>query len=231
MPKRNQSHDDIAGFTLLELLIAMTITLVLLGVASGILASSFRIRTRENQKTEALADAQRGLNLITREVANSGYGLTDNGIVSADSGLTSIRVRANLNASDGEITSSLATDKDEDVKYMLYTDSGNSYIVRLDVNVAAQEMVLANRVDALNIRYYPDRVYYTTSTCDVTNVVDASGNPISEVTQKSNAKYIVISVCVTLPAVGTPGSNGYQPDSRVQLVSDATLRNSDLVNY
>ena len=229
MPTRN--HNDISGFSLFELLIAMTITLVLLGVASGILASSFKIRTRENLKTEALADAQRGLNLITREVANSGYGLIDNGIVSTDSSLTSIRVRANLNASDGEVTSNSATDKDEDVKYMLYTDSGNSYIVRLDVNVAAQEMVLANRVDALNIRYYPDKVYYLTANCDISNVVDGAGNPISEVTQKSNARYIVVSVCVTLPAVGTPGSDGYQPNSRVQLVSDVTLRNSDLVNY
>jgi hypothetical protein len=97
--------------------------------------------------------------------------------------------------------------------------------------VAAQEMVLANRVDSLKIRYYPDRVYYTVGVCDITNVVDAAGNPISEVALKSNAKYIVISICVTLPAVGTPNSDGYQPPSSVQLVSDATLRNSDLVNY
>src|SRR5436189_5597633 len=124
-------------------------TLVVLSVASASLASSFKVRARENQRTEALDDAQRGLNLITREVANSGYGLTDNGIVGADSGLTSIRVRANLNASERETTSNSASDKDEDIKFMLYTDSGFSYIVRLDINVAAQEMVLANRVDAL----------------------------------------------------------------------------------
>ena len=231
MHTRDLNQSRAAGFSLFELLIAMTITLVLLGLASKLLAGSFKLRTRENQRTEALADSQRGLNLITREIANSGYGLTDNGIVDADSGLTSIRVRANLNASEREATSGAATDKDEDVKFLLYTDNGSSYIVRLDVNVAAQEMVLANRVDALNIRYYPDKVYYTTAACDITDVVDASGNPISEVTQKSDAEYIVISVCVTLPAVGTPGTEGYQPPSRVQLASDATLRNADLVNY
>ena len=231
MNKQDRTQLSVGGFSLIELLIAMTVTLVLLGLASAMLASSFKVRTRENQRTEALADTQRGLNLITREVANSGYGLTDNGIVSADSGLTAIRVRANLNASQKESTSGTATDKDEDVKFLLYSDSGYSYIVRLDINIAAQEMVLANRVDALNIRYYPDKVYYTTTDCDITSVVDASGNPVSEVTQKSEAEYIVISVCVTLPAVGTPKSDGYQPASRVQLVSDATLRNSDLVNY
>jgi prepilin-type N-terminal cleavage/methylation domain-containing protein len=159
MHTRDLIQSKAEGFSLFELLIAMTITLVLLGLASKLLAGSFKLRTRENQRTEALADSQRGLNLITREVANSGYGLSDNGIVGADSGLTSIRVRANLNASEREATSGAATDKDEDVKFLLYTDSGSSYIVRLDVNVAAQEMVLANRVDALNIRYDPEKVY------------------------------------------------------------------------
>lgn len=231
MNKRDLNHSKADGFSLFELLIAMTITLVLLGLASAILAGSFKLRTRENQKTEALADSQRGLNQITREIANSGYGLTDNGIVGADSGLSSIRVRANLNASESETTSNAATDRDEDVKFLLYTDSGSSYIIRLDVNVAAQEMVLANRVDSLTFRYYPDKVHYATGLCDINNVVDAWGNPVSEVTQKSDAKYIVISVCVALPAVGTPGSDGYQPASRVELVSDATLRNSNLVNY
>jgi prepilin-type N-terminal cleavage/methylation domain-containing protein len=219
------------GFSLIELLVAITITLVLLGMGCVILASSFNMRSRENQKSDALADAQRGLNLMSREIANSGYALTDNGIVAGDSGLNSIRVRANLNAASAETTSNSATDRDEDVKYLLYTDSNNSYIVRLDVNTSAQEMILANRVDALNIRYYADKVFYTTGTCDITNVQDAAGNAVSEVTQKSSARYIVISVCVTLPAVGAPSSPGYQPPSRVQLISDVALRNADLVNY
>jgi len=195
------------------------------------LAGSFSIRARENQKSDALADTQRGLNLMTREISNAGYGLIDNGIVAEDSGLTSIRVRANLNASSGEVTSNSTTDRDEDVKYLLYTDGNNSYIVRLDVNSSAQEMVLANRVDALNIRYYADKVTYTAGTCDITNVRDSFGNPVGEVAQKGGAKYLVMSICVTLPAVSTPGAPGYQPPSRVQLISDIALRNADLFNY
>ena len=224
------NHSD-AGFTLAELMIAMTVTLVLVGLASALLAGSFSIRTRENQKTEALADTQRGLNLMTREIANSGYGLTGNGLVAADSGLTSIRVRANLNASAGETTSSSAMDRDEDIKYFLYTDSNNSYIVRLDVNTAAQQMILANRVDALNIRFYADKVTYTTGTCDITNVRDSYGNPVGEVAQKAGAKYVVISLCVQLPAVSQPGAPGYQPPSRVQLISDIALRSAEFFSY
>src|SRR5256714_8617122 len=110
---------------------------------------------------------------MTREISNSGYGLVDNGLVGADSSSSSIRIRANLNAAAGEVTSNTTTDRDEDVKYFLYSDSNNSYIVRLDVNSSAQEMVLANRVDALNIRYYADKVTYTSGTCDITHVRDS----------------------------------------------------------
>lgn len=219
------------GFSLLELVVAMGITILLAGLASMLLAGSFSSRARENQKTEALADTQRGLNLMTREIANSGYGLTDNGIVAADSGLNSIRVRANLNAASGETTSATASDRDEDIKYLLFTESNNSYIVRLDVNSSAQEMVLANRVDALKFRYYADKVTYQASNCDISDVRDSLGNPVGEVAQKSGAKYIVLSICVNLPAVSTPGAPGYQPSSSVQLVSDIALRNSELSDY
>jgi hypothetical protein len=203
----------------------------MIGLTGALLAGSFSIRTRENQRTEALADTQRGLNLMTREIANSGYALNDNGLVAADCDASSIRVRANLNASSGETTSSSAVDRDEDVKYFLYTDSNNSYIVRLDVNTSAQQMILANRVDALNFHYYADKVTYTSGTCDITNVLDAYGNPVGEVAQKAGAKYVVMTVCVQLPAVSQPGAPGYQPASRVQLTSDISLRNSELYTY
>src|SRR6185369_13295845 len=186
--RKQISAPDHAGFSLLELIVAMSITIVLAGLASALLAGSFSMRARENQKTEALADAQRGLNLMTREIANSGYGLTDNGLVAADSGLTSIRVRANLNASSGETTSNSTSDRDEDIKYLLWSDPDNvnSFIVRLDVNSSAQEMILANRVDSMKLRYYADKVTYDTGNCDVNNgdianVRDQYGNPAGEV--------------------------------------------------
>jgi len=229
--KTSNAKNREAGFTIAELMIAMTVTLVMIGLTGALLAGSFSIRTRENQRTEALADTQRGLNLMTREIANSGYALTDNGIVEADSGANSIRVRANLNATSGETTSSSAIDRDEDVKYFLFTDTTNSYIVRLDVNTAAQQMILANRVDALNFHYYADRVTYTSGACDIADVRDSFGNPVGEVAAKAGAKYVVVTLCVQLPAVSTPGAPGYQPASKVQLTSDIALRNSELYSY
>ena len=214
-----------AGFSLIELLLAMTIALTLLGVTTGLLASSFNVRARENQKTDALADTQRALNIMTREITNSGFGLANNGIVAADSNDTAIRVRANLNAFDGQTSSNSISDRNEDVKYSLYSAGSDSYIVRLDIGTQNQTTVLANRVDSLKIHYYAAKVAYTLSgNCDISSAS-------SEVTQKSDTRYIVISVCVELTARGAPGSPGYQPATRVQLASDIYLRNADIVNY
>jgi type II secretory pathway pseudopilin PulG len=213
-----------AGFSLFELLIALTVTLTLGGLACTLLASSFNVRAREDQKTYGLADAQRALNLMTREIANTGFGLTNNGIVTSDSGASVLRVRANLNAFEAQSSSSTVSDKDEDLRYRLVTTGGNSYIERLDVNTGARTTVLANRVDQFRIRYFADKISYTSGDCDI--VTNAT-----EVTDKKDAMYLVLIVCVDLPARGTAGTAGYQPQSNVQLISDVTLRNADLANY
>jgi prepilin-type N-terminal cleavage/methylation domain-containing protein len=219
------------GFSLPELMIAMSIVLVVMSLTSGLLTRSFNVRSRENQRSDALADAQRALNIMSREIANSGFGLSDNGIVAVDSGIDSIRVRANLNAFEGQATSQLVNDRNEDVKYSLWTSGDASYIVRLDIGTQNQTTVLANRVDSMKIRYYPSKINYTMSpavggvpTCDISTNT-------TEVTQKSDAKYLVMSICVELPERGRSGSTGYQPASRVQLVSDVALRNADRSNY
>ena len=90
-----------SGFSLVEFIIAMAITLVIMAIASTLLAASFKVRTRENQRSTATAGAQRALNILSREIANAGYGLSTNGIVTGgDSGPTSIRIRSDLNLQD-----------------------------------------------------------------------------------------------------------------------------------
>jgi prepilin-type N-terminal cleavage/methylation domain-containing protein len=63
------------GFSLLELLIAMVVTLTLMAAGTTLLAQALRSRSRENQKSDALADTQRALNIMSREIANAGFDL------------------------------------------------------------------------------------------------------------------------------------------------------------
>jgi prepilin-type N-terminal cleavage/methylation domain-containing protein len=216
-----------AGFSLIELMIAMTVTLVVMGLAASMLSQSFKIRTRENAKTEAIGDAQRGLIAITRDVANAGLGLSNNGLVTGDSTATSIRIRSNL---DGFTeTTPDTSDADEDVKYRLINDSNGQFIIRQDLT-SSTTTVLANRVSGLTVRYFQEKVSYTTdpATCAVTSPTPttiASGAANEVASNPDQAKYVVVGVCVSLPAVGTANSPGYQPASQIMLVSDAVLRN------
>ena len=232
-----------SGFSLFELIIAMGITVTIMALSSSLLAGSFNVRSREDRKSDAIADVQRALNIMTREISNSGMKLpsglpnvSGNGVVAGDSDSESIRIVSNLNgmpdSANGYSEDSDVDDTDEDVKFLMYVDAerGQRYIVRYEKNGSNQTTVLANRVDSLIFRYYDEKVTYDTTVdadgnCDITNVVNAAGTAKSEVSPGS-AKFVVIAVGVTLPAVGAVNSPGYQPASQVQLTSDVVLRNS-----
>lgn len=218
------------GFSLLELLIAMVITMALMTAATTLLANALRVRSRENQKSDALADTQRALNIMSREIANAGFNMTGNGIVAADSGLNEIRVRANLNRYDYDVSVLDASrnnveDPGEDITYFINTADNTMYLARHD-KFGTGSTVLANRIDGMNIHYFDQKVTYTAPA----GGSDITGVSATEVTP-SSAKYIVIAVSVTLDAIGTPGQAGYQPPYSVLLCSDVTLRNSDLWSY
>ncbi len=102
--------------------------------------------------------------------------------------------------------------------------------MRMNLQPSQTTSLIANRIDGLAIYYYDQRVTYTIGSGVITNVQNSAGLPQSEVSPDLS-KYIVLVLRVTLPAVGTPGSPGYQPPSATQLVSPVTLRNSNLQIY
>ena len=229
MRHRNSSRGA-AGFSLIELLVAMTVTLAVMAVATTMIAKSLHVRARENRRSDSLADAQRALNLMTREISSAGFRMKTNGIVWEDSNDDkSIRVLANLNKYTGE-TDNGVTEDGEDVKFFLADNT--QYLVRYDANAedGLQTTVLANRVYSLNVYYYSQRVDYTTGTCDAPIVTAAGVNRLTDA-NIANATYVVLALCVDLPAEGTPGSPGYQPASQTLLVSDVTLRNSNADDF
>jgi prepilin-type N-terminal cleavage/methylation domain-containing protein len=246
MRKRNSDRGRAAGFSLVELMIAMTVTLVVLGIASTLLASAFNVRRREDQRTDALADVQRALTTMSHEIANAGFNLDPtktNGIVDADSqvdanGNGTIRVRANLNKFDSNASAPARAgigvageDAGEDVKYFVVPTTETSYLARYD-RYGGLPKVLANRIDSFRVQYYDERVTYSTGTCqapisDVRNSAGALENQVNP----SQARYVVLTLCVKLDAVGTPNTAGYQPASTVLLASDVALRNAYGVKY
>jgi Tfp pilus assembly protein PilW len=207
------------GFSIIELIVAMGVTLTVLTIASSLLSASFNVRTREDRRTAALADTQRALNIMTRELTNAGYNLKSNGILAAQSDDDSLATLSNLNMNN-------TWDEDEITAYRLEDNpnTGANSLVRYSLGATGEATttgtVLAEHVDTFKVRYYAKKRDYTTASCDV------DANSIAAVTTPDKAQYVVLVVCATLPAVGRVQTPGYQPASRVQLVSDAVLRNS-----
>lgn len=229
MRKHHATHE--AGFSLIELVIAMTITVVVMGLASTLIARSLKMRSRENHRSDALADAHRALNIVSREIASAGFRMTTNGIVWEDSDASSIRVLANLNKYWGGVDNDVA-DENEDVKFFL--SAGTNYLVRYDKNdpeADTRTTVLANRVNGFNVYYFDKKVDYTTGDCATPVTVTTAGAATLTGANIATAKYVVLAICVALPQEGTPGSDGYQPPWRTILVSDVTLRNANLDEY
>ena len=188
------------GFSLIELLIAMSITLVLMGLATTLFSGALSTRKRESRKTDALTSARAALSAISRELSNSGYGMTTNGIVTTDSGAQKIHFRANL-TNDDYSTDSVG----EDVTY--FFDSATQSIVRYDPNTTPQTSVIVNRISNVSFAYFD----YTGS----------SSTPTTPATPTNDTGRVRITVTVKLEEV-----IGQPKNQTITFATDVTLRNS-----
>lgn len=208
-----------AGFSLLELMIAMTITLILMSIITMLFSRAMGVRARESRKTDALTSSQAALNVMSREIANSGFGLysdpvtrvPNNGIVLADSNSSRIRIRANLNNSrDYSGPASTGTSNPgDDVMYFL--DPTTASIVRYDQNAVAPDptaSVVVNRISNVTFQY----VNYTYGSSATTTTS----------TPTANTGRVIITIVVQLePVQGQPNPG------TVTFTSDVTLRNAN----
>ena len=208
---------------MIELMIAMVVMLLALGIVSMLLARSMSVKTRESRTADALTTAQGALSVMSREIANSGFGMydnelsrtADNGIVIADSDATQIRIRANhenaggVPSAPGPTTLEL-NEPGEDVTY--FFDDATRSIVRYDPNALGegvpQTSVVVNRISNVEFEYY--------------DYSGGSSTPTGPLTTPSlNTARVRIIVTVELdPVVGQPD------DQVVTFASEVTLRNN-----
>lgn len=209
------------GFSLIELLIALTITIIIVSLAFTLLAQSLNRKIRDETQVSALADANQALSRISQEIINSGFGLGTNGLVAADCTEEKIRIRANLNALMKQTTSGTVTDPDEDLIFQLASNpGGGSALIRTDVNTG-ESAVVATSIDDKDINGDGDGDGLTFI------YLNSAGVEVAP----QNAVKLEIIIRVTLPQVGQVGSPGYQPEVTKQLTSSVVLRNSNLLAY
>lgn len=198
----NQFHDRNAGFSLVELLISLVISLIILSGAAMVFSTSFRSRETEAARTDAITSAQAALSVMSREIGNAGFGLfLENGLVLADCGAKRIRFRSNYVNNNYETSS-----PGEDVMY-LFDDSSDS-VVKFDRNAnsgAGLTSGIINRISDV------DFIYHNYAT---------DGTVITSTIPTANTGKVTINLYVTIPPIAG------QPSRLERVTSDITLRNS-----
>jgi len=205
--KGRSKHSDQSGFSTIELVIAMVIMLTIMGLATSLFSRSLTTRLRESSRTDALTSAQAALNVISREISNSGYGLTGNGIIIADSDPGKLHFLSNI-----VNTNEIFTDPGENLTY--YYDPVTKSILRYDVNGNGvgrpQTSIIVNRISSLSFLYWD---------------YDGTNPPVGpNLTPTILTSRVRVTVGVSLEQVV-----GQANPQSVTLVSDVTLRNSDFM--
>ena len=197
---RSLSDFTSEGFTLIELLLSMAITLIILGVAVAAFSGALGARDRESSRTDALTSAQAALNIMSREIGNSGYGLLTNGMVTGDCTDKQLHFRTNIDHN------SSTNSPGEDVTF--YYDSASQSVVRYDSIDGTSGII--NRVSNVNFVYWNYVVDVTTG-----NVTISAGSPSSDTAR--------VNITLKVMLADVQG----QPTNRIETVmSDVTLRNA-----
>lgn len=194
------------GFTLVELILSMVLSLVILGVGVGVFSGALRGREYQSARTDAIVSAQAAMNIMSREIGNAGYGLLNNGIVLADSTNTRLHFRTNVDNSDF-----VTVDPNEDVTFFCDScDSDGGSIVRYDASGTGTTSGIINKVSRVQFQYW-----------DYNEITHAVSGPFNVPTLNTGRVTITLTVIINNIA-GAPSGDA----ANVTVTSDVTLRNS-----
>lgn len=195
-----------AGFTMIELIMSMVLTVIILGIGVTVFSSALKTRAYQSARTDAIVSAQAAINIMSREIGNSGYGLLTNGIVLADSNSSRLHIRANIDNTHYDAT----TDPNEDLTF--YCDncsSSGGSIVRYDPNGSGTSGVI-NRVSQVQFQYW-----------DYDQITQAVSGPFTAPTLNTGRITITLTVVINNIGDAPTGSAG-----NITVTSDVTLRDS-----
>ena len=158
-----------AGFTLVELLIALALSLVVLTSVSSAFISQRKTYDTQEQMTELIQGTRAVMEIITREVKLAGFdpqkGISGHtNVVGIPYGATQLELRADL---DGDGTAS-ASDSNE---LIIYTYDGTN--LELDRNAGqawSGARLLAENIQAFTFTYWKSDGTEVTTTADEADI-------------------------------------------------------------
>jgi type IV pilus assembly protein PilW len=185
---------NIEGFTLVELMVSMSIGMVILAAVTTTFMSQTRIYNAQEQINEMQQNARGALDIITREVKMAGYKPNGGGFNGVTYSTTQLMIQADLD-SDGAISTSSTAN--EQIRYVF--DSANQRITRAVGSGSAQ--VIAEHISAFTFSYLDTNGTTTTVTADIRQVsisiTAITAKPDPNYTSNGGYRNYIVSATIT----------------------------------
>jgi type IV pilus assembly protein PilW len=185
---------NLEGFTLVELMVSMSIGMVILAAVTATFMSQTRIYNAQEQINEMQQNARGALDIITREVKMAGYKPNAGGFNGVTYSTTQLMIQADLD-SDGAISTSSTAN--EQIRYVF--DSANQRITRAVGSGSAQ--VIAEHISAFTFSYLDTNGTTTTVTADIRQVsisiTALTAKPDPNYTSNGGYRNYIVSATIT----------------------------------
>lgn len=200
---------DAGGFTLIEMMVSMAISLVILAA----IAKTFTVQTRQNSAEEQLGQMQQNvrgaLDLMVREIQMAKYDPMGTAFPAGIYGVThsSSQLEIKSDIVDGNGTIDTSSGSVEDIIYAY--DSVNLRITR-KLGSGGTAETLADNITAFSFGYY-----------------DANGSPVTSVANSDDIRKVTISITAktSKPDPSYASNGGYRT---YQISADITPPNMAL---
>ena len=158
--KTSEKKDE--GFTIIELLIALTLSLVVLTSVSGAFISQRKTYASQEQMTEMIQGTRAVMEIITREVKLAGFNPTGSTtLVGIPYSTTQLEIRADL---DGDGTAT-ASDTNE---VIIYSHDGSVLEINRNAGQAwSYARILAENIESFTFGYLDADGIATTTAADI----------------------------------------------------------------
>jgi type IV pilus assembly protein PilW len=185
---------SINGFTLVELLVSMSIGMVLLAAVTTTFMSQTRIYNAQEQINEMQQNARGALDIITREVKMAGYNPNGASFLGVTYSTTQLMIQADLDSNGAISTSSTAN---EQITYAY--DSANQRITRAVGTGGAQ--VLAEHITAFTFSYLNSLAVATNVSANIRQVTISitarTAKPDPNFTSNGGYRTYIVSATIT----------------------------------
>ena len=192
---RRRIHKNIGGFTLIEMMVSITIGMVVIAAITG----TFTAQTRQNKAEEEISQMHQNvrgaLDLMSREIMQAGYKASGGSVTGVTYSTTQLLIQADLDTNGSIDTSNTS------LEYITYVyDSANMRITR-QLGTGGTAEIVADNITACTFTYQDASNATTTTSSSIRKVTVSTTGRTAKVDPSYPGGYRTyqLSVDVTPP--------------------------------